>query len=131
MAFAAPSTCPEPGCATLVPPGQRACPVHKSERTAQSNRRRRSDPDKVSRDSFYTTARWIKLRKWFIVRNPLCTHCERDGLVTEAKHVDHIVEREDDPSLEYSESNLQSLCVSCHSKKSAATRKSRRITAIF
>jgi 5-methylcytosine-specific restriction protein A len=67
----------------------------------------------------YDTA-WQKLRAAHLAAFPLCAHCEADGQTVPARHVDHVVPfdgphdaRRLDPD------NLQSLCVSCHSRKTA------------
>ena len=67
---------------------------------------------------FYHSTQWRSVRKYFIKQNPLCATCFRDGLTTEANVVDHIKPitlggHKTDLS------NLQSLCNSCHNKKSA------------
>ena len=46
--------------------------------------------------------------------NPLCEHCDRDGLTRPADHVHHIVPIEKDPRLRMKWSNLVSLCKYCH-----------------
>mgnify|MGYP003651026733 CR=1 FL=1 len=59
-------------------------------------------------------SRWRRLRRMILNRHPLCVHC--DGSVA-ATEVDHIVPRaaggNDAPE------NLQGLCKSCHSRKTA------------
>ncbi len=65
-------------------------------------------------------ARWRRLRLMFLAENPLCSdpyhvHCGTPALATD---VDHIMPRErggDDDWI-----NLQALCHSCHSRKTAA-----------
>ena len=67
---------------------------------------------------FYNSWPWRKAAKRFKLKNPLCVHCDALGIATQVKVVDHIVpinkggERLD-------EANFQSLCESCHNKKSA------------
>ena len=68
------------------------------------------------RHEFYSSSEWRRLREWYRTRHPLCEECERNGRVTLAQVVDHIVEIErggnpTDPS------NLQSLCHACHNRK--------------
>ena len=87
--------------------------THKEKRTAKLHRK----------DGFYSLARWRKLRSNFLARNPLCAdpfgiHKERKEVVA-AWHVDHVIPRSARPDLEYDWKNLQGLCVSCHSKKTA------------
>ena len=52
---------------------------------------------------------------------PLCRHCAARGIVTEATDVDHI---SGDPGDNSSE-NLQPLCHSCHSRKTASDHGKR------
>lgn len=62
-------------------------------------------------------SRWRKLRQWWIAKQPLCRHCERDGRVTPADEVDHIVPWRGDERLLLAHWNLQSLCRPCHHRK--------------
>lgn len=76
------------------------------------------------RDAFYSSARWLKLRKEVIAAQPFCAdpfgeHREF-GEVVASIEVDHIIPRRDDKSLELALWNLQGLCHRCHSRK---TRK--------
>lgn len=62
--------------------------------------------------------RWMRLRRWFLARHPLCAHCLKRGFTTPATEVDHIKPlREGGARLD--QSNLQALCKSCHSRKTA------------
>lgn len=67
---------------------------------------------------FYNSWPWRKAAKKFKDKNPLCVECDNQGIVTKVKVVDHIIpinkggERLD-------ETNFQSLCESCHNKKSS------------
>ncbi len=63
-------------------------------------------------NSFYKTARWLKLRKRFLGANPCCSTC---GGV-ENMHVHHVKDRRDFPRLAYAWSNLESQCRRCHAK---------------
>jgi len=58
---------------------------------------------------------WRKLRAYILAESPLCEHCMDRGLTAPATDVDHI---SGDPS-DNSMANLQSLCHSCHSIKTA------------
>jgi 5-methylcytosine-specific restriction protein A len=73
-------------------------------------------------DAFYSLARWRKVRLIFLGQNPFCAdpfgdHKKEGRQYVEANNVDHIVPRRDRPDLAYDKSNLQSLCHSCHSRK--------------
>jgi len=67
---------------------------------------------------FYHSPAWRKVRKIYITDHPVCEECERNGYVVEAKVVDHIQSIRSGGS-KLSFSNLQSLCTSCHARKSA------------
>ena len=67
---------------------------------------------------------WQKLRAQVLANEPLCRHCTAQGMVTAATDVDHINGNPGDNS----EGNLQPLCHSHHSTKTAVDRgRSRRI----
>ncbi len=75
-------------------------------------------------DGFYQTARWKKLRRYALSREPLCRdpfgeHAEW-GEVVSATEVDHIAPRRVRPELELLLENLQALCKRCHSRKTKA-----------
>lgn len=67
---------------------------------------------------FYNSWAWRKIRKVFISKNPLCKYCEQKGLIEVATVVDHIkpISLGGD---KVNEDNFQSLCESCHNKKSS------------
>ena len=66
--------------------------------------------------------RWKQLREWKLQQNPLCELCEAEGFVRSAIDVHHKtpVESASTPQemeqLCFTPSNLQALCISCHSK---------------
>ena len=55
-----------------------------------------------------------------MAEHPLCAECERQGRLTAAGCVDHIIPHEGDYERFWDETNWQSLCASCHARK---TRK--------
>jgi 5-methylcytosine-specific restriction protein A len=59
--------------------------------------------------------KWTAIRKRKLSVNPLCERCEKEGRVTLAEEIDHIVPIDQGGSDE--DSNLMSLCVDCHYKK--------------
>jgi len=63
-------------------------------------------------------ARWQRLRLAFLSAHPLCAHCMRDGVLRQATEVDHI-RRISDGGARLDQANLQALCKSCHSRKTA------------
>lgn len=54
-----------------------------------------------------------------LAREPLCRICRRQGRIAAAMQVDHVhpIDEGGDP---YDPTNLQSLCDSCHSRKTRA-----------
>ena len=82
----------------------------------------------VDNASFYNSKRWRALRNYYIQANPLCEQCKRDGHVTAAQCVDHLTPISMGGSM-VDIKNLQSLCNTCHNKKSAreAVEKRKKI----
>ena len=62
-------------------------------------------------------ARWRRARKAFLQRHPLCAECMKEGKLTPATVVDHIVPHRGDPRLFWDEKNWQPLCKDCHDRK--------------
>lgn len=60
---------------------------------------------------------WRKLRLLQLNREPLCELCRAEGRSVPGHDVDHIVPLNDGG--EHELSNLQTLCKSCHSRKTA------------
>jgi len=103
--------CSYPGCPKLVD-GQ-YCEEHKKLTDAQYNKYGRDDFTK----SFYKTKEWLFVRKRQLTEHPFCEECLKQGKRTRATMVDHIqpIKQGGQP---FAPSNLQSLCWSCHSRKS-------------
>lgn len=72
-------------------------------------------------DPFYLSTQWKKVRALHLSTNPLCRHCERIGRLTAANIVDHIKPRQHGGA-ELDIDNLQSLCLSCHTRKTNKDR---------
>lgn len=71
-----------------------------------------------SNQGFYNSWPWRKFAKRFKEKNPLCVECEKNNLVVAGTVVDHIVPiNAGGDKLE--ESNCQTLCESCHNRKSS------------
>ena len=61
------------------------------------------------------------IRERVLRANPLCVHCQAQGIVRAAVHVDHIIavtNGGDDSA--WDDSNRQSLCAECHAHKTRA-----------
>lgn len=94
-----PAPCLQPGCAELTL--EKRCALHTRNRYTKAA------------GNLYSSKRWRMLRRRILAANPRCTSCGR--LATE---VDHIVAIRDGGA-ELDPANLQGLCRSCHSRKTA------------
>ena len=104
--------CRRPGCGALTREGW--CPAHKPERPPDS----RTGSARASWRRWYSLQFWTAdLRPAQILREPLCRACARYGIRTHATDVDHIQDHKGDWTLFTDRNNLQSLCHSCHSRK--------------
>lgn len=116
MPYRAAHPCAFPGCPALVrEPWERYCDEHRAQV------QRRYDRERGSSAARGYGARWQKLRAMVLRRHPLCAdpfgvHAERGEAVV-ATEVDHIVplSRGGTNAMD----NLQPLCKSCHSRKTA------------
>lgn len=65
--------------------------------------------------------RWQKQRAAFLQAHPLCVDCQREGRVTAATIVDHVIAHKGDERLFWDQSNWAALCASHHSAKTVRT----------
>lgn len=73
---------------------------------------------KTNFDEFYHSRLWKDTRRNFLLENPLCKHCEEEGIIKPAKVVDHIIPiRKGGHKTEHY--NLQGLCVRHNAIKTA------------
>ena len=99
--------CKHPGCAALIPSGQKYCDRHKA-----------MHPEEVrSAAGRGYDSQWRKARKAFLQAHPLCVECMKEGRYVKATDVDHIVPHRGDMKLFWDRSNWQPLCKQCHNKK--------------
>lgn len=68
--------------------------------------------------AFYHSVEWKRVRNLQLMQHPICQECERQGKVTPATVVDHI-KPINEGGERLDQRNLQSLCETCHNKKSA------------
>jgi len=62
-------------------------------------------------------AKWKRLSKAFLRKNPLCVRCLSEGRYVQADVVDHIIPHRGDHELMWDQSNWQPLCKPHHDKK--------------
>ena len=74
---------------------------------------------------FYQSPPWRKLRALKMAQQPMCQECELKGIIKPARVADHII-----PINQGGEplniENLQSLCNTCHNRKSGRESHTRR-----
>lgn len=99
--------CAHPGCAALVPRGQKYCDEHRALHPGVP---------RSSSKRGYTSA-WQKARQEYLNGHPLCVECAKRGVLTKATVVDHIHPHRGDPVLFWDRDNWQPLCKPCHDKK--------------
>ena len=103
--------CRYPGCTILTDGAY--CLRHRPAPKPDS----RSEEAKTWRWMYKTDAWTKRLRPDQLAREPWCAECARIGFRVRATDVDHIVDHKGDPELFFDSGNLQSLCHSCHSRK--------------
>lgn len=65
-------------------------------------------------------SQWRTARTRFLRIHPLCAECMKQGKLTPATVVDHIIPHRGDKKLFWDESNWQALCESCHNHKTGS-----------
>ena len=101
--------CSQPGCPELIEPGQRKCVAHRR----QDDRRYKRDRNDDEQQRFYKSARWRRLRKIVLRRDPICKKCEEEGRTRASQEVHH----KDGDHKNNEIDNLVGLCKSCHSRE--------------
>ena len=61
--------------------------------------------------------KWRAARDRYLRRNPLCVQCLKEGVITPATVVDHVVPHRGNQTLFWDEHNWQALCKNCHDQK--------------
>lgn len=101
--------CRHPGCPVLTREGW--CPKHRPQ-----HKRRIS----AEWHGWYQLPIWTdRLRPEQLLREPFCRECAKSGIRTYATVVDHVRPFRGDWALFTDPGNLQSLCKSCHDRKTA------------
>lgn len=100
------------GCTKLAVENSQYCEEHKKLEMQQYNRYRRE-----YRSNERYGAKWRRIRKRYVKEHPLCEHCLEAGVIKPVQEVHHIVPLSLGGTND--ESNLVSLCRSCHMKEHA------------
>ena len=103
--------CRHPGCGVLVPGGY--CAAH------QPPKEDRRSAEAQAWRWMYGTEDWKLLRGDQLLREPFCRECARRDVRRYATDVDHIRDHKGDWAVFTDPANLESLCHSCHSRKTA------------
>jgi len=106
--------CSYPGCSRVS--RQRYCEAH-GRAAASDDARERGTSAQRGYD-----ARHRRWRRYILARDPICQICESNGVTTPASIADHIepLDPRDPRAGNWSVSNGQGLCRSCHAKKTAS-----------
>ena len=109
------SPCQFPNCKEYAQTGKRYCARHAEERRKAYS----ANHTGGTRTERGYSNKWLKASKSFLMEHPLCAECERQGRVTPATEVDHIIPHKGDMELFWDVSNWQALCHKCHARKTA------------
>lgn len=100
--------CRHPGCVALTREGW--CPAHKPKPAARR--------ESAAWHNWYNLSIWTdQLRPAQLLREPFCRECAHQGWRVRATDVDHVQDHKGNWALFIDKSNLESLCHSCHSRK--------------
>lgn len=116
MPYASPKNCARPACYKVSIYGKRYCEEHtKQKDKADYELYRKNDAGQ----KVYKSALWKKSRASFLAQHPFCSVCRKEGRLTAATEVDHLIPiaQGHDP---WDVENWDSKCASCHAKKTAA-----------
>lgn len=126
--------CKEQNCGAIVDHRGDYCSRHQNGYARDERKRVESKRlwlESISKNStratwqkFYNTSAWRKLKKEQLEREPLCACCGDIGTVA-----DHIIPHEGNEVLFFNPNNLQTLCSSCHSRKTASDVRKRQVRA--
>lgn len=111
--------CGKVGCREFTENSYSAyCKIHKGETDRAYNEWRNTyDKEYVS---FYKSTAWTKKRLVALRRDEwICRRCSKQGIITVADMVDHIVPSKVEWELRLDIDNLQALCNECHAIKTA------------
>lgn len=101
--------CLHPGCTALT--SGTYCEAHRPKRQRYAS---------ASWHRWYNLPIWRRMRSAQLTLEPWCRECARHDRTTRATEVDHVIPHRGDWALFTEADNLQSLCHTCHSRKTMA-----------
>lgn len=110
--------CRHRGCATVTNDVGGYCEMHRQQHAGDGWRN--YQPGKTRQERGYGRPWEIKRARIMKRDKYLCQNCRRDGIATKASSVDHIIPKAHGGTDD--DFNLESLCWTCHSKKTATER---------
>ena len=120
MPYASAKECGRGGCHRIVPHGTRYCEEHTKQKNKTDHELyRKNDVGQ----KLYKTKAWENTRLYHLHEHPFCVDCLALGIENATDlHVDHIIPLKDYEGDPLDPTNLQTLCRSCHTKKSLKER---------
>ncbi|MHB8276487.1 MAG: HNH endonuclease signature motif containing protein [Candidatus Humimicrobiaceae bacterium] len=118
MPYAPRPRCKHPLCPKIAEQSSPYCIQHSKQPVSQQEIDRHRHDNRV-----YGNTTWRRLRRIKLSNDPLCELCLSKDIVVQASQVDHIIPVAIQPELRLSLDNLQSLCETCHSKKTREENK--------
>jgi len=112
MPYKSKRSCNNPGCPELVDAWESYCYKHKKLVTKRDIDKRGSAAERGY------NYRWQTASRLYLKKNPLCVMCKKEGRITPAEVVDHIIPHRGNYELFWDEDNWQSLFTYHHNKKS-------------
>ena len=109
MPYKPASPCRYQRCPNLTTDPTRYCPEHKTLMQQQQDAHRGTTKQRGY------GANHQRLRRIVLSEEPLCRHCLQHGITTPSTDMDHI----DGNAFNVDRANLQGLCHTCHSRKTA------------
>ena len=98
---------------------ERYCPKHKPKPAARR--------ESAEYHAWYSLPIWTDdLRPTQLLQEPWCRECAKRGIRTRATVVDHVEPHRGDWAKFTDKTNLQSLCKSCHDRKTAREQAAER-----
>lgn len=76
-------------------------------------------------EKWYSRSIWQKIKANQLQKEPLCVQCLKIGKYVSATEVDHVIPHKGNWTLFADKCNLQSLCKSCHSRKTLSENRGR------